>query len=44
MEKLHAAQRKGMAIRPKMGGFPYLAETLQKAGVHRNTWSLPYFI
>jgi uncharacterized protein YbcV (DUF1398 family) len=30
-----------MAIRPKVGGFPYLAETLRRAGVTRNTGSLP---
>jgi uncharacterized protein YbcV (DUF1398 family) len=30
-----------MAIRPKAGGFPYLAETLRRAGVTRNVWSLP---
>jgi uncharacterized protein YbcV (DUF1398 family) len=38
---LEAAQRKAMAIRPKVGGFPYLAETLRRAGVTRNIWSLP---
>jgi uncharacterized protein YbcV (DUF1398 family) len=32
---------KAMAIRPKVGGFPYLAETLRRAGVTRNIWSLP---
>ncbi len=30
-----------MAIRPKVGGFPYLAETLRRAGVIRNFWYLP---
>jgi uncharacterized protein YbcV (DUF1398 family) len=30
-----------MAGRPKVGGFPYLAETLRRAGVTRNIWSLP---
>lgn len=30
-----------MAIRPKVGGFPYLAETLRCAGVSRNLWFLP---
>jgi uncharacterized protein YbcV (DUF1398 family) len=30
-----------MAIRPKVGGFPYLAETLRRAGVTRNFWFLP---
>lgn len=27
--------------RPKVGGFPYLAETLLRAGVTRNLWHLP---
>ncbi len=30
-----------MAGRPKVGGFPYLAETLRRAGVTRNQWFLP---
>src|SRR5689334_15349065 len=30
-----------MSIRPKVGGFPYLAEALRQAGVTRNQWSLP---
>lgn len=30
-----------MAGRPKVGGFPYLAETLRRAGVTRNLWFLP---
>jgi uncharacterized protein YbcV (DUF1398 family) len=41
IENLDAAQRKAMAIRPKVGGFPYLAEALRQAGVRRNIWSLP---
>ena len=41
IENLEAAQRQAMAIRPKVGGFPYLAETLRRAGVTRNIWSLP---
>jgi len=41
IEKLQAAQQKAMAIRPKVGGFPYLAETLRRAGVTRNFWYLP---
>ena len=41
IDKLEAAQRKAMAIRPKVGGFPYLAETLRQAGVTHNIWSLP---
>ena len=41
IEKLEAAQKRALAIRPKVGGFPYLAETLRQAGVTRNFWSLP---
>lgn len=41
IENLEAAQRAGMAARPKAGGFPYLAETLRRAGVTRNSWALP---
>jgi len=40
-ENLEAAQKHGLAIRPKVGGFPYLAEVLRRAGVTRNVWSLP---
>jgi uncharacterized protein YbcV (DUF1398 family) len=39
--KLLNAQRYAMSIRPKLGGFPYLAEVLYKEGVKRNIWSLP---
>ncbi|HZS56871.1 MAG TPA: DUF1398 family protein [Bryobacteraceae bacterium] len=41
IENLKAAQERAMAIRPKVGGFPYLAETLRQAGVRRNFWFLP---
>jgi uncharacterized protein YbcV (DUF1398 family) len=41
IENLEAAQKRAMAIRPKVGGFPYLAETLRLAGVTKNIWSLP---
>jgi uncharacterized protein YbcV (DUF1398 family) len=41
MENLKSAQQRAMAGRPKVGGFPYLAETLRRAGVTRNVWSLP---
>jgi uncharacterized protein YbcV (DUF1398 family) len=30
---LQAVQQRAMAGRPKVGGFPYLAETLRRAGV-----------
>jgi len=41
IETLQAAQQRAMAGRPKVGGFPYLAETLRRAGVRRNIWVLP---
>jgi len=41
VEKLIAAQKHGMSIRPKIGGFPVLAEVLRQAGVQVNRWSLP---
>jgi uncharacterized protein YbcV (DUF1398 family) len=41
IRNLVAAQRRAMAIRPRVGGFPYLAETLRRAGVTRNVWTLP---
>jgi uncharacterized protein YbcV (DUF1398 family) len=41
IENLEQAMKKAAAIRPKVGGFPYLAETLRQAGVTRNMWTLP---
>jgi uncharacterized protein YbcV (DUF1398 family) len=41
IENLEAALRRGMAIRPEVGGFPWLAEALRRAGVTRNFWFLP---
>lgn len=41
IENLQSAIKKGMEIRPKIGGFPYLAETLRAAGVKYNFWTLP---
>ncbi len=41
VEILEAALRRAMAGRPRVGGFPYLAETLRRAGVMRNLWFLP---
>ena len=38
---LTEAMRTAEAIRPRVGGFPYLAEVLRRAGVTRNIWSLP---
>ena len=41
VENLIKAQQFAINIRPKIGGFPYLAEVLKKAGVTRNIWNLP---
>lgn len=41
VENLLKAQQFAMSIRPKVGGFPYLAEALRKAGIAKNIWSLP---
>ena len=41
VDSLQDAQQRAMAGRPKVGGFPYLAETLRRAGVTRNLWFLP---
>jgi uncharacterized protein YbcV (DUF1398 family) len=41
IEILQAAMQRAMTGRPKVGGFPYLAETLRRAGVTRNLWYLP---
>ena len=41
IENLQAALQRGTALRPKVGGFPYLAESLRQAGVTRNFWTLP---
>lgn len=40
-ERLQTAMNHAMANRPKVAGFPYLAECLRQAGVERNLWSLP---
>ena len=41
INNLTEAMRRAEAIRPRVGGFPYLAEVLRQAGVTRNVWSLP---
>ena len=41
IDNLQAAQQRAVPLRPKVGGFPYLAETLRQAGVTRNLWYLP---
>lgn len=40
-DKVTEAMKRADAVRPKVGGFPYLAEVLRQAGVTRNVWSLP---
>lgn len=40
-DKLTQAQKYAMSIRPKVGGFPVLAEVLRQAGVNMNRWTLP---
>jgi uncharacterized protein YbcV (DUF1398 family) len=42
IENLQAAQKRAMAIRPKVGGFPVLAEVLRQAGVRRNTCDVDF--
>jgi uncharacterized protein YbcV (DUF1398 family) len=41
IDNLMTAMKRAAAIRPKVGGFPYLAEALRLAGATRNIWSLP---
>jgi uncharacterized protein YbcV (DUF1398 family) len=41
IQNLEGALRSGMADRPAVGGFPFLAEALRDAGVRRNLWYLP---
>jgi len=40
-DNLQAAMQRAASGRPKVGGFPYLAEILRQAGVIRNLWCLP---
>ncbi len=41
IDRLVQAQQLAMSIRPKIGGFPVLAEVLSQAGVLFNSWTLP---
>ncbi len=41
IDNLTKAMARAQQIRPRIGGFPYLAETLRQAGATRNLWSLP---
>lgn len=40
-QRLIEAQQYAMSIRPRVGGFPVLAEVLRRTGVRMNRWSLP---
>ena len=41
LEDLTTAMKRASETRPKVGGFPHLAEALKQAGATRNVWSLP---
>jgi len=41
IDSVNSAMQRAAAVRPKVGGFPYLAESLRQVGVTRNIWSLP---
>lgn len=41
IENLMEALERAEKIRPRVGGFPYLAEAMRQTGVTRNIWSLP---
>ncbi len=41
IDTLMEAMKVAAAGRPRVGGFPYLAEVLRRAGVTHNVWSLP---
>ncbi len=41
IEKVAAATAYGTAVRPKVGGFPYLAEAMRQAGITKNLFDVP---
>ena len=41
ISNLLESMQEALATRPKVGGFPHLAEKLRAAGVVRNLWTLP---
>ena len=41
IDNLRSAIQTAIANRPAVEGFPFLAETLRRAGVTRNIWQLP---
>lgn len=41
VKNLIKAQDFALSIRPQVGGFPYFAEALRRAGINHNIWTLP---
>jgi uncharacterized protein YbcV (DUF1398 family) len=41
IETITAASERGTAVRPKVGGFPYLAQALREAGVTKYYFDVP---
>lgn len=41
IEKVTAATIHGASLRPKVGGFPYLAEAMRQAGITKNYFDVP---
>ena len=41
IDTVTAATAFGAAVRPKVGGFPYLAEAMRQAGITRNYFDVP---
>lgn len=41
IEKVAAATTRGALVRPKVGGFPYLAEAMRQAGITKNSFDVP---
>ena len=41
IDNLTAARERAASVRPKVGGFPYLAEALRQAGVSRYQYAVP---
>lgn len=39
--KVVAATARGVAVRPKVGGFPYFAEAMRQAGITKNYFDVP---
>jgi uncharacterized protein YbcV (DUF1398 family) len=41
IKTVQAALQRAVTSRPKVGGFPFFADTLHRAGITRNVWILP---